>query len=387
MDSQKGKSAIFIVLFLMSLNLHIQFPIFTPYAVALGASSFFISLMMSGSSFANLGGNVIAGPFIDRIGKKPFIVVPLFLSAFLMAAHAAVDDPLQLMFLRIANGFALAFLSPACFALLSAYAKTSRQQGKNMAVNGIMITFANIAAPFIGGHLVHYLNYRGTYVLIGILMAVSAVIALYFIKEMEPIVPHRKEKASLAAMIADRKLYPVYFIGFALMFGQGTLFYELPFLSVEQGLSTTETGKLFSLMGIGTFASFSLFWLNRFSPLLRTAAGMLFSALLYFQLASGFADASLGTVLFLLGAAFGLLFPALTTLLTEKVGKERHGSAFGLLSAVLSAGIIFSSLTAGSVRDFVSPYYAAFLVSIAAVVYIVYDYLGDRESATPATKL
>lgn len=378
MESQQGKTAIYLVLFLMSVSLHVQFPIFTPYAVALGASSFFVSIMSASSSFTNLSGNVMAGPIIDRIGKKPFIVIPLFLSAILMGCHALADNAHQLLVLRILNGFVLAFLSPACFALLSAYARNTRQQGKNMAINGLMVTVAGVVAPFTGGQLVKIFNYRGTYWFIGAALFCTAVIALLYIKDADPIVVHKKEKSTLGTMLKSHSLLPLYLIGFALMYGHGTLAYELPFLSVEHGLSTVETGKLFSLMGIGTFASLSLFWLNRFSALLRTAIGMFLTAFLYYQMATSFLPIGLGTTLFCLGVSSGLLFPALTTLLTEIVGKEQYGSAFGVLSAVFSLGFIVSSLLSGAVRDFMSPYYLAFLVTMGGAFYVVYDYLKAK---------
>lgn len=385
----RGKTAVYLVFFLMSLSMHIQFPIFTPYAVALGATSFFVSVMMSSSSLTNLGGNIMAGPFIDRIGKKPFIVVPLFLSSCLMFGNAFVENAEQLFLLRLTNGFVLAFMSPAIFALLSAYAKNARQQGKNMAVNGIMITMAGIAAPFIGGQLSKFLSYSAIYLIIGTALFLISIFALVSIKEAEEIVVVKnKDQASLLTMLKIGSLLPIYFIGFALMYGHGTLFYELPFLSVEHGMSTAETGKLFSIMELGTFSALCLFWLNRFSPLLRTAVGMFLSAIFYYQLAASVLPIGLGLTLFGIGVSSGLLFPAITTLLTEKVGKDRYGSAFGVLSAVFSFGIIVSSLLSGVIRAMISPYYLAFLVTMAATVYVVYDYLKKKQAtkAAPARK-
>lgn len=379
------KTAIYAVLFLMSLSLHIQFPIFTPYAVTLGASTFFISVLLSSSSLTGFGGHLIAGPFIDRIGKKPFIVIPLFLSGILMAGHALAHDANQLLMLRVLNGFVLAFMGPACFALLSAYAKNARQQGKNMAINGLMVTVANIVAPVIGGQLVKSFDYRATYWFIGVALLFTAVLALLFVREATPIVVHKKGKSSLRTTLTNRRLLPLYLIGFALMYGQGTLIYELPFLTVEHGLSAAESGKLFSLMGIGTLLSLSLFWLNQFSALLRTAAGMFLAGLLYYQMATGFLPVGLGTILFGIGISFGLLFPALTTLLTERVDHDQYGTAFGVLSAIFSLGMIASSLVSGAVRDTMSPYYLAFLVVTGGSIYIVYDHFKENSPIEKAT--
>ena len=327
----------------------------------------------------------MAGPFIDRIGKKPFIITPLFLSALLMVGYAFVKNAEQLFLLRITSGFVLAFISPAAFSLLSAYAKNSRQQGKNMAINGIMITMAGIAAPFIGGQLTKILSYDEIYIVVGIALFLTAIVALFRIREAnEIIVVQKKAPVSLVTMLRSGSLLPIYFIGFALMYGHGTLFYELPFLSVEHGMSTAEMGKLFSLMGIGTFSTLSLFWLNRFLSIAQNGhrhvsfRAILLPACLLLPSDRPWAH------FIRYWRLLGLLFPAITTLLTEKVGGERYGSAFGVLSAVFSFGIIVSSLLSGLVRDVISPYYLAFLVTIAATVYVVYDYLQKKQPSQSA---
>ncbi|UOQ92886.1 MFS transporter [Halobacillus shinanisalinarum] len=380
-NTGQGKTAIYVVLFFMSLIMHIQFPIFTPYAVALGATTFFISILLSVSSLANLCGNLIAGPFIDKFGKKQFIVVPLFLSAFIMIAHGFVSNPESLLVLRLFNGFVLAFLTPACFALLSGYAKNSHQQGKNMAVNGLLITVANIVAPLIGGYLVEYADFRGTYLIIGTSLLFTAVTALLYIKEMQPIVLHKKGKGKKSGLLLDKQLLSVYFVGFALMYAQGTLIYELPFLVIEEGLSTSATGKLFSLMGIGTLIVVCMLWINRISAFIRTVFGMLVVGMCFYQMVIPVISLSLSQLLLLTGMGLGVLFPAITTLLTEKVEKDEHGTAFGILSAVFSLGIVASSLVAGAVREVISPYFIAFLVMIISVTCIgLYHYNLNRRS-------
>ena len=378
MNHQKGLTSVYFVLFLMSLSLHIQFPIFTPFAVALGATTFFVSLIISSSSLTSFAGHLVAGPLIDQFGKKRFIVFALFCSAFFISCYAFIHRPADLLILRILNAVVLSFMGPACLSLLSAYARNSREQGKNMAINGLMITLANIIAPVLGGKLNTIVGYKGTFLIIGGCLFVAGVIALIFIREAEAIVVHKKGETHFKAILKKPGFIPLLIVGFALMYGNGTLFFELPFLSVEHGLSTAETGKLFSIMGIGTLAVLLLFGLNRISAFFRTLSGLMLLSLIYLQMATGIGHLHLATTLFLAGAVFGLLFPALTTLVSERVGKAQYGSAFGILSSTFSLGIILSSILSGSVRHLVSPYFLAFLVLISSATYIFYDYLKHR---------
>ncbi|MGM7703458.1 MFS transporter [Pseudalkalibacillus sp. Hm43] len=361
-ERRRGIFAIYLVLFFMSLSLHIQFPIFTPYAVALGATTFFVSILMSVSSFANLCGNLIAGPLIDAIGKKHFIVVPLFISGLLMAGHGFVTGPDGLLVLRLFNGFVLAFMTPACFALLSGYARNSHEQGKNMAFNGLLITIANILAPLIGGHLVEHVDFRGSYFVIGSALLLTAVYALFFIKEFNPIVVHREKVASGGRFKLSQQLVAVYFVSFTLMYVHGTLMYELPFLMVEEGISMSHGGRLFSIIGLGTLVVVCMTWINRISASIRTMFGMLVLGFSFYQMVMPLVPISFNQTLFLIGAGLGVLFPAVTTLLTENTDKSKHGTAFGILSAVFSLGMITSSLVAGTFRDMISPYFLTFVV-------------------------
>ncbi|WP_349409359.1 MFS transporter [Pseudalkalibacillus sp. SCS-8] len=369
-ERRRGIVAIYVVLFLLSLSLHIQFPIFTPYAVALGATSFFISILMSVSSFANLCGNLIAGPLIDMFGKKQFIVVPLFISGILMAGHGFATGPDGLLVLRLVNGLVLAFMTPACFALLSGYARNSHEQGKNMAFNGLLITIANILAPLIGGHLVEHVDFRGAYFVIGSALLLTAVFALLFIKEFEPITVHRKKVESGGRFRFDQQLVAVYFVSFTLMYVHGTLMYELPFLMVEEGVSMSHGGKLFSIIGLGTLVVVCMTWIHRISASIRTMVGMLVLGFSFYQMVMPLVPITFHQLLFLIGMGLGVLFPAVTTLLTENTDKSKHGTAFGILSAVFSLGMITSSLIAGAFRDMISPYFITFVVIGIAVTVI-----------------
>ncbi len=279
-----------------------------------------------------------------------------------MAGHGFVTGPDGLLVLRLFNGFVLAFMTPACFALLSGYARNSHEQGKNMAFNGLLITIANILAPLIGGHLVEHVDFRGSYFVIGSALLLTAVYALFFIKEFNPIVVHREKVASGGRFKLSQQLVAVYFVSFTLMYVHGTLMYELPFLMVEEGISMSHGGRLFSIIGLGTLVVVCMTWINRISASIRTMFGMLVLGFSFYQMVMPLVPISFNQTLFLIGAGLGVLFPAVTTLLTENTDKSKHGTAFGILSAVFSLGMITSSLVAGTFRDMISPYFLTFVV-------------------------
>ncbi len=367
-----NKWHLFIVLFFISLAMRVQVPVFTPYAAAFGATSVFIGIILSVTSLTNLSGNVLAGPLIDRLGKKLFITLPIFASGLLFIAHAFANDPGDLLVLHGLNGFALAFLIPAAFAMLSGFAENSRQQGKNMAINGLFSTIAGIAAPLIGGKLVVIIGYQNTYWIIGSTMLAVGLYAVRSLNETKPVVSLSPSNATIK-FETNPKLIAVYLIGFAAMYVHGVVIYEVPYLAVENGLSTFDTGRLFSYMGIGTLMMLSMFFVNRFSPFKRLVTGLFGIAM---ALAGIFTSVlPLAVLLFFLGIFSGLVMPAMATAVTDNTSKQSHGRAFGFMSAIYSLGIISSSFFTGVIRDSISPYFIAFLVSMTVLTIAGYTRL------------
>ncbi|GGA71443.1 MFS transporter [Ornithinibacillus halotolerans] len=369
------KTHIFIIMFFMSLVMSIQAPIFAPYAAKLGASSVLIGMMLSIASFTNLTGNLLAGPLVDRFGKKVFITVPILVSGTLFIAHALASNSTSLLILRALNGFSLAFLIPAALALLSSYAKNSQQQGKNMAINGILGTIASIIAPLIGGLLGTAIGYANTYYIIGISLILIGFYTVKTIIEKENIisVDAQAKPLSFIQVIQNPLLKVVFLTGFALMYIHGVIIYEVPYLAVEQGLSTAVTGVLFSFFGVGTFFSLSLFFIHRFSPIKRLIFGLFGMCFSLFLLINSLL--ALPFLLFCLGFFFGIMMPAMATAVTDAISNEGHGRAFGVMSAVYSAGMISSSFITGIIRDVVSPYFIAFLIGMIALTIIGYSRL------------
>lgn len=372
------KMHIFLVMFFMSLVMSIQAPIFAPYAAKLGASSVLIGIMLSLASFTNLTGNLIAGPLVDRFGKKIFITLPIFVSGILFITHALATSSTSLLVLRALNGFSLAFLIPAALALLSGYAKNSHQQGKNMAINGILGTIASIVAPIVGGLLGTAIGYANTYYVIGTSLLLIGMYTTYFLNEKENTIVVQKHTKPLDFMqvIQNPHLKIVFLTGFALMYIHGVIIYEVPYLAVEQGLSTATTGLLFSFFGIGTFFSLSLFFINRFNPIKRLILGLFGMCISLFAIFSGLV--ALPFLLFFLGFFFGIMMPAMATAITDAISSEGHGRAFGVMSAVYSVGMIASSFITGVVRDVVSPYFIAFLIGMLTLTLIGYARLQNR---------
>jgi len=509
---------LYLFSFIAIFDLHAQYPILTPFAVSLGAAPSFIGLMMGLYSITHLPGNVIAGWSVDRFGSRVFIVLSLLAAGIVLLLQSRVDDPWQLLVLRSISGFVLAFLSPACMALLARITADRVLQGKLMAGNGLVHTLASVVSPAAGALLVARLGFELSFFALGCLLIATSICALLFIRDIRPpatadgatgsygvqdahfaantgshaqnsrppeaadnavqpsgIVdaavqspgviikiktgpPHpgaspqgaihrppsyaplagkhapqngtlplsgthaqpagsqqspakqngplpplngtQAQKTGTMPSLAGTGAQPtgsqqspagtpapqtaahapqppgaaddpplpwlVYVLPIAMSCAQGILSFELPMLALH-GNGIMHTGLLFSVLSLGSLVTLSMMFLNRYSSLRRTMAGALTLALAYFTAAVG-DMIPLAALLFIIGMAKGVIYPAMSTLLIELTGSAKYGRTFSVLSIAYSVGAFLGPLAAGYIRDAISPYFLAFLVLMTGAI-------------------
>lgn len=371
------KTAVWLYLFLFVafFDLHAQYPILTPFAISLGAAPSFIGLMMGMYSITHLPGNLIAGFGVDRYGSRLFIVFSLFAAGVVLLFQSHVTNPWQLLVLRSISGFVLAFLSPACLSLLARITSDRTEQGKLMAGNGLVHTLASVVSPAAGAYLVAKIGFTTAFTLLGWILIVTAVCAIFFIREISektgkapevyihPVPVKNKAKPPQEQAVPIPWL--VYVLPVALSCAQGILSFELPLMAKTQEAMLT-TGLLFSVVSIGALVTLSMLFLNRVSAFQRTLWGSLALAVIYFCIATHI-PVPLMVMLLFVGMAKGIILPALSTLLIELSGGARYGRTFSVLSVAFSIGAFIGPMAAGQVRDHISPYYIAFIALMIAV--------------------
>lgn len=373
---------LYVFMFVAIFDLHAQYPILSPFALSIGAAPSFIGLIMGMYSLTHLPGNMIAGFSVDRYGSRVFIATSLIGAGIILLFQSQVTNPWELLIIRSISGFVLAFLSPACLALLARLAKDHIQQGKFMAGNGLVHTLASVVSPAAGAYLVAKVGFAMAFIALGWILIVTGAIALFAIREPNATLTKQQQRsATSASNTVNDKTLPVpwlfFLVPLAVSCSQGILFFELPLMDTSsEGIIST--GILFSAVSLGALITLSLLFLNRFSPFIRTMIGNSVLAVTFFGIAVHW-PVPLIAALLLIGMAKGLIFPAMTSLLLQLSGGVRYGRTFSILSISLSVGAFLGPLMAGQYRDYISPYYLAFLGLMIALLWIP----NRRDHATP----
>jgi len=381
------KTAVWLYLFLFVafFDLHAQYPMLTPFAVSLGAAPSFIGLVMGMYSLTHLPGNLIAGYGVDRYGSRFFIAASLIGAGVLLVMQSRVTDPWQLLYIRSISGFILAFLSPACMSLLARLARDHIHQGKLMAGNGLVHTIASVVSPAAGAYLAATIGFNESFAILGWVLLATGVASLFFVREPahSPAADsgfshHMQPKAAAAVKSVasvDESSSPLKFpwsvftLPIGLSCAQGVLAFELPLRGSGTSSEVMTTGLLFSVVSLGALVTLGLLFLNRYLPYKRTIAGVMLLALAYYGIASEW-PVPLMLLLFVIGLAKGVIFPAMTSFLLQLSGPTRYGRTFSILSISLSIGSFIGPVAAGAVRAYFSPYFLSFLALMIALIFL-----------------
>ena len=373
---------LYLFLFLAFFDLHAQYPILTPFALSLGAGPAFIGWMMGMYSLTHLPGNLLAGVLIDRKGSRRYIVFSLVTAGIILLLQAHAQLPWHLLLLRAASGFALAFLSPACMTLLASLSADQTVQGKYMSGHGIVHTLASVVSPAAGAVIVAQAGFSGTFRTLGWLLIATGIMAFFSVPKpsqlenmstavipLKPHTPTETQSGKVGAPGLVTNFSRRYFLlPFFVSCSQGVLFFELPLSQSGGGTAgILSTGILLSLLSLGALLTLSMFFLNQLAPAKRIAAALLAMAFCFFSLAA-FRSLPVGVVLFALGAAKGVLFPAMASLFISLGGPGRLGRTFSLQSIAMSIGAFAGPVTAGAFRGVISPYFIAFLLLMTALI-------------------
>lgn len=365
---------LYFFIFIAFFDLHAQYPVLTPFALSLGATPAFIGIIMGMYAITHLPGNILAGIGVDRYGSKHFIVYSLIIAGIILIVQARVTDPWQLLVIRSISGFVLAFLSPACLALLAKLARDRLHQGKLMSGNGLVHTLASVVSPAAGAVLVASVGFTMSFTILGWILIITGIMAMFGIHEPRIAPASTLLQSTMQTEASIPWLF--YALPMALSCSQGILFFELPLLAKAQQ-SIMTSGVFFSIVSLGALITLSFLFINRYSPVMRTAIGTFALAMTFYGMSIQWPLPFVGSLL-LIGMTKGIIFPAIASMLALMTSTARYGRVFALLSISYSIGAFIGPILAGQLRDVTSPYFIAFLGLMLALLVLPLSHTTNK---------
>lgn len=367
---------VYAVVFVSFFDNHSLLPIIAPYAKSLGASVALVGLIVGAYSAVNLLGNLGAGYWMDRVGRKPPLVAGLVVVGSALALYPFATDPIALLSLRVVHGLGAALMSPASLAYIGDTA-SPKARGRAMALYGAAIGLTVLIGPPLAGALRDRFGYASIFALLSALMFLVVIPASVFIGETLRVTAAERARVNWRGLLT-RRLSLAYASAFCLMFSLGGLIIFLPLTGQELGLTSARVGMLFASFALAAiivqmlpFGRASDRWGRERAMML----GLALIAISLFALAMMRQWETMLGALFSYGVGFGFLFPAMTALIADETTPQTRGIASGIFTAVYSLGVTAGTSAAGALAWLhqtaqIHPFHVAALVVLMGLVWI-----------------
>lgn len=334
--------ALWIASFLFYLSFQLVIPVVPLYAVGLGAGEAQLGLITGVFAFTAMLLRPVVGRLIDRLGRRPLILLGSAIFALAPLGYAAAGGLAALLALRVLHGSGMGVGQTAATVAAADLAPVARR-GEAMGVFGLSSTVGIMIGPYVGIELYHRLGSSPTFAVAAALAAASVIVAATLPETRPPATgptPRPRGMFSVAA------LYPsALFLAF--YFGYGGVASFLPVFAEREGLGNV--GLFFTVFALANIG------VRRGAGRLADRAGrrvvvlpaLVVTGLAFVALAAGRSPLWLAVAAALYGIGFGAGPPALLAMTTDRVPLEDRGRAMGTLFTALELGIFAGAILLG----------------------------------------
>jgi DHA1 family tetracycline resistance protein-like MFS transporter len=366
---------IFLIVMVDVLGLTIILPLLPFYAERLGASPTVVGLLVSTYAACQLVAGPVLGQMSDRVGRRPLLLVSQMgtFIGFLILAWAGFIGLLWLVFVsRVIDGLTAGNLSLAQ-AYISDVTRPE-ERAKSFGVIGVAFGIGFLIGPAISGFLSTF-GYEYP-IFAAAALSFTSILSTYFLLPSAPVIPESEKRegppppAGRRLRVLDWGNYATYFkrpalasllwqffsftFTFAIFMSGFALFAERRYTWNGHPFGVKEVGYVFAYVGfLGIILQGGLIGrlVRKFGEEKLVYAGFV-TATAGFGL-MGFTYRLPGLLVASSIASFGtgVLRPALTSLITQRAGRDEQGVVLGLTQSLMSVAQIIGPVIAGFLID------------------------------------
>jgi MFS family permease len=233
------------------IGLGIIWPLVPVYAVDLGASGFQVGLIIAAFNIARTVFNPISGRLSDRWGRKPFIVVGLFLYASVSILYVMSTRVDALILVRLLHGFTSVLVVPVALALAADIAPRQRL-GLYMGTLNMAVMLGLGVGPALGGFIREFFGMDTAFYTMGCLALFTLIGVAIFLpgnirqdmsQSPQPVAPVKQ-------LLKHRVVQGLFLLRFFIAAGQGSVYTFLPILALHMQITSSQVGLI---LGVNIF--------------------------------------------------------------------------------------------------------------------------------------
>lgn len=332
---------VYAVIFFSFMDLFAQLPIMSTFATSLGATTLIAGIAVGMYSFANTGGNLLAGLLTDRFGPYRLLVIGLLGTSFMLFAYSWATTPESLLLIRFVHGFIGGFIVPAAFTYVANQSAEGKAGSEN-AITGAFVGSAAIVGPAYSGIMAAQTSAPFVLQTVGI-FGILLLIASSLLLRGQLFSRTKSHPESL-------RFHPALVVAFGgaflMMFSQGALAYLLPLRVEELGFSSRVSGTLLSTFGLTAviiFLSPARKLFDQWPALANFRMGLLLIAASQLSLGLASSLPMFYGIMVIYGIGFAFTFPAINVFLYSGTTEKNRGKAYGYFYAFFSLGVVLGS--------------------------------------------
>jgi MFS family permease len=328
--------------FFLSMNGFVLLPL---YIQQLGGTEVEIGLVMGLYSGVGIVCQPLIGPWVDVIGRRPFMLAGVGLSV-LAAVLAALPGGVGLLALvRVLQGLAFSLFFVGAFSYVVDIIPAARR-GWALGIYGVSGFVATAFAPVLGEWIVRRSGFRTLFLISAALGALTAAL-VWPMREAARDAVFRLAPGRVRAALEDAVRLPM-LVSVFFGLGSGTVFAFVPTFAEDLGVTTLSVfytgyagaaiavriagGRLIDTRGRRAVIVPSMF-VQASGPLLLATLGLLVTRTSATPVVPALVLAGVVS-----GGAHGFLYPGLAALVTDDTPQERRASVVGLFSAMFLVG-------------------------------------------------
>jgi DHA1 family multidrug resistance protein-like MFS transporter len=299
------------------------------------------------------------GRYADRTGKRRMVMRAGFSLAIVYFLGAFVQDPLELLIVRVLQGFANGFV-PASMAIVTSSTPKARL-GYSMGVMQTALVSGGILGPLLGGTLSHFFGMRLSFVIAAVIIFFATLAVGRFVTE-----PSSAQVSKNGSILEDfkmawcnHKLRNMLMLLFAVQLVTMTLqpliaLYVAELQGSLEGVALT-AGIVYSLAGIaGAIAAPTWGKVGQTRGFMKILSIAFFGAAL-FNFGQFFASSivQFSVLQFLFGLFIVGVFPVINTIAVTGIATNFQGRIFGLMTTANQLGSMVGPLIGGFVSSWI----------------------------------
>ena len=389
-DLPREVSILILASFFVAIGYGIVMPAIPVFAKTFGVTNAAIGLIVSAFAITRFTSGLVSGALTDRFGERKVFAAGVFMVAVFTLLAGLAQNYQQLLIFRAAGGLGSSMFSVAAGSVIMR-SVDDQHRGQAQSVYQGAFLLGGIAGPAVGG-LLSIISLRAPFFVYSILLFVSGIVALAFLKSDSAVHHVNKSKENESTSIAQAFRMKPYRIALILAFISTWVFFGLrssilPIFVIEELDSTT------AVVGYGLALSavlqgVSLLRAGRFSDskgrkaasIIGANAVMLGVLLLTFATNTWIYLLSMAVIGF--GGAFLATVPAS---IVGDIIKGKGGKVIAVFQMAGDAGMIVGPVVVGWLSDLYS-YRVAFGASAAiflVVLYLAYQIPETRNTEGP----